>query len=105
MSLIGLLTATYESAYETHSVALEKPLEGLRIYENGDSCASLTAPTSEKNVRNHQNALKMFTDVCGEGPVVGAREQVAHKLAGSQSSVVSAKRVKGDMLGAQCVDC
>ena len=80
MSLIGLLTATplRATTHETHTVALEKQLEGPRITGKGDT-GSQVPPThlrwwlEESNVllgqplHPLQHALQIFTDASNEG--------------------------------------
>ena len=47
MSLIGLLTATEKTSYETHTVALDEQLEGTGITGKGDTHPQVAPPPSK----------------------------------------------------------
>ena len=68
----------WSTSYETHTVALEKQLEGTRITRKGDSHSQVAPPSlrwwlEESNVLPGQplhslkHALQIFTDTSKEG--------------------------------------
>ena len=129
MSLIGLLTATEKQVHlgrltvkhETHTVALEKQLEGPRVTGKGDlgpqippppskvvaggkQCASRSTITPSKTCS--ANLYRLIKRRVGrslrrahcKGTVVPTREQVTHKPLGAESSISSSKRVSNPSL-------
>ena len=126
MSLIGLLTATEKEVHlgrlhETHTVALEKQLEGTRISRKGDT-RSLIAPPPPKVVAGGKQCASRSTitptKTCSadiyrqikrrvrrslkraycKGNLVPSRKQVTHKPFGTKSGLSGPKRVPRPLL-------
>ena len=103
-------------AHETHSVASQKQWEGSGIVRKAHPCTKITPPTPKMVARRRQCSTRSTitpSQTCSANlyrrikrrvgrslkrayckrVLVGAREQIAHKLPGTQSSVSSFKRV------------
>ena len=127
MSLIGLLTATEKTSpprvtpHETHTVALEKQLEGPRITRKGDpgpqvappppkvvaggkQCANRSTITPSKTCSaNIYRCIKRrvgrsLRQAHCKGNLVPSRKQVAHKPSRTKSSLSSSKTVSNPLL-------
>ena len=133
MSLIGLLTATEKRSplrvtpHETHTMALEKQLEGPRVTGKGDpgpqippppsnvvaggkQCASRSTITPSKTCSaNLYRCIKRrvgrsLRQTHCKGTVVPTREQITHKPLRAESSISSSKRVSNPCLQQDSVD-
>ena len=113
--------------HETHTVALEKQLEGPRVTGKGDpgpqiplppskvvaggkQCASRSTITPSKTCSAHLYRRIKKRVGCSlrrthcKGRVVPTREQVTHKPFGAESSISSSKRVSNPRLQQDSVD-
>ena len=104
------------TTHETHTVALEKQLEGPRITRKGDPCSHIPPPSSKVVAGGRQcvtrstitpsktcsaNIYRRIKRRVGrslrrahcKGNLVPTREQVAHKPLGAESSISSSKGV------------
>ena len=104
------------TTHETHTVALEKQLEGPRITRKGDPCSQIPPPSSKVVAGGRQCATRSTitpSRTCSaniyrrikrrvghslrrahcKGNLVPTREQVAHKPLGAESSISSSKGV------------
>ena len=102
--------------HETHPMASQKQLESTGISRKGHPCTKITPPTLKMVARRKQRSTRstitpvktcsadLYRRIKGRVGrslkqahckrfLVGAREQVAHKLPGAQSSLSSSKRV------------
>ena len=109
------------TTHETHTVALEKQLEGPRVTRKGDAgpqippppskvvaggkqCASRSTITPSKtcsanlNRRIKRRVGRSLRRAHCKGTVVPTREQVTHKPLGAESSISSSKRVSNPSL-------
>ena len=132
MSLIGLFTATEKQVHlgrlhETHTVALEKQLEGPRITGKGDPCPQVPPPPSKVVAGGKQCATRSTitpSKTCSanlyrcikrrvgcslrrahcKGNLFPSREQVTHKPLRAKISFSSSKRVSNPRLQQDSVD-
>ena len=104
------------TTHETHTVALEKQLEGPRIARKGDPCPQVPPPSSKVVAGGNQCATRSIitpSKTCSanfyrsikrrvgrslrrahcKGNLVPSREQVTHKPLRAKSSISSSKRV------------
>ena len=104
------------TTHETHTVALEKQLEGPRIIRKGDPCSPNPPPSSKVVAGGRQCATRSTitpsktcsANICRrikrrvgrslrrahcKGNLVPTREQVTHKPLGAESSISSSKGV------------
>ena len=115
------------TTHETHTVALEKQLEGPRITRKGDPCSQIPPPSSKVVAGGRQCATRSTitpSKTCSaniyrrikrrvgrslrrahcKGNLVPTREQVSHKPLGAESSISSSKRVSNPRLQQDSVD-
>ena len=113
--------------HETHTVALEKQLEGPRVTGKGDpgpqippppskvvaggkQCASRSTITPSKTCsanlyrRIKRRVGRSLRPAHCKGTVVPTREQITHKPLGAESSISSSKRVSNPRLQQDSVD-
>ena len=109
------------TTHETHTVALEKQLEGPRVTGKGDPGPQIPPPSSKVVAGGKQCASRSTITPCKtcsanlyrrikrrvgcslrrtycKGTVVPTREQVTHKPLGAESSISSSKRVSNPSL-------
>ena len=115
------------TSHETHTVALEKQLEGTRVTRKGDPSSLLPPPTSNVVAGGKQCATRSTTTpskTCSaniyrrikrrvgrslrrahcKGNLVPARKQVTQKSLRTKSSIFSSKRVSNPLLQQDSTD-
>ena len=116
------------TTHETHTVALEKQLEGPRITGKGDPCPQVPPPPSKVVAGGKQCATRSTitpSKTCSanfyrrikrrvgrslrrahcKGNLVPSTKQAAHKLLRAKSSISSSKKVSNPLLQQDSTDC